>query len=200
MSPVLNFFQESGPLTSGRGTTVTEVDNWNMKDSSNPVVLYYPHDAAAGAPLIRPSAPGDLKLSFKVYTFFQIGGTYSKIKNLKLRLSINDATQANRWALYYKLTNSYQTPSAAFDGTMLPAWNTTSNQFSSRQSELILWPNWSTVGPHMATSRNITYGPNQTLFSSYLVTQLYVQHSTDLDEIGNTAEFKLRMEFLEFGE
>lgn len=197
MAPVLEFFQETGPLTSGRGTAVTEVDNWNMKDSPSITTLYYPHDAAASAPLIRPTEAGDLTLSYKVYTFFKISGTYTKIKNLKFKLSVDEATQASGAMLYYKLTNAYQTPNNAWDGQMLPAY--TGSAWANGASELVLWPNWSTSGPHNATSRNMFYGPNQVLYSSYLVTQLYIQHSALNSDVGNTAEFKLRMEFIEFG-
>lgn len=197
MAPVLQFFQESGPLTGSRGTTVTEVDNWNMKNSDNPVVLYYPHDAAANAPLIRPANAGDLTLSYKVYTFFRISGTYTKIKNLKFKITIDDESQAKGGMLYYKLTNTYQTPDNAFDGLMTPGY--TGTEFSNGSSEIVLWPNWSTVGPHEATSRAMSYGPDQTLYSGYFVSQLYIQHSNLNSDVGNTAEFKLRMEFIEFG-
>lgn len=197
MAPVLQFFQDTGVLTSGRGAVTTEVDNWNMKDSNGLTVLYYPHDAAISAPLIRPTAAGDLKLSYKIYTFFKISGTYTKIKNLKFKLSIDDATQAGKYSLFYKLTNVYQTPDNAWDGQMLPAY--TDPEWSNGSSDLTLWPSWSTSGPDTATSRALFYGPDQTLYSQYLVTQLYIRDSVDRADIGNTAEFKLRMEFIEFG-
>jgi hypothetical protein len=197
MAPVLQFFQDSGTLTSGRGAVTTEVDNWNMKDSNGLTTLYYPHDAATCAPLIRPTLAGDLKLSYKIYTFFKISGTYTKIKNLKLKISIDDAAQASGGMLYYKLTNVYQTPDNAWDGQMLPAY--TGSAFANGASDLVLWPNWSAVGPDSATSRNMFYGPDATLYSAYLVTQLYIQNSTLNSDVGNTAEFKLRMEFIEFG-
>jgi hypothetical protein len=197
MAPVLQFFQDSGALTLGRGAVTTEVDNWNMKSSDSLTALYYPHDAALNAPLIRPGLAGDLTLSYKVYTFFKISGTYTKIKNLRLKLSVDSATQAAGGMLYYKLTNSYATPDAAWDGQMVPAY--TGSAWANGSSELVLYPNWSTTGPNNATSRSIVYGPDQTLYSEYLVTQLYIQHSTGHDTLGNTAEFKLRMEFIEFG-
>lgn len=197
MAPVLNFFQESGALTGARGTTVTAVDNWNMKNSSDPVALYYPHDAAFSAPLIRPVLPGDLKLSFKVYTFFTISGTYTKIKNLKFKVSVDSASQAGKYSLYHKMTNVYQTPDASYDGSMTPTY--TEPNFANGSSDLVLWPHWSTTAPNTATSRQITYGPNQTLYSNWFVTQLYIRDSISRADIGNTAEFKLRMEFIEFG-
>lgn len=197
MSPVLQFFQETGPLTSGRGTAVTEVDNWNMKSSDSLTALYYPHDGSTSAPLTRPTLAGDLTLSYKIYTFFKISGTYTKIKNLKFKISVDSESQAAGAMLYHKLTNIYQTPNNAWDGQMVPVY--TGTAFANGSTELVLWPNWSTTGPHVATSRALFYGPNQTLYSNYLVTQLYIKNSTAMTDVGNTAEFKLRMEFIEFG-
>jgi hypothetical protein len=191
----IQVFNESGPVLSGRGTTVAETLDFNMKASADPAVLYYPHDAAANAPLIRPQYEGEIVLSYKVYTFFKISGTYSKIKNLKLKLKLGDAAQASKAMLFYKLTNTYEAPTDAFDGSLIPAY--TGSAFSNNGTELVLYPSWSTTGPNAATSRAITYGPNQTIYSQYLVTQLYVCKSA---QTGNSAEFLARLEFDEFGE
>jgi hypothetical protein len=197
MSINLQVFQESGALTGGRGTTVTEVTNWNMKDSASYAALYYPHDGSTSAPLIRPTAAGDLKLSYKVYTFFKLT-VDAKIKNLKIKIQMDSAAQASKAMLFYKITNQYATPDNAFDGQMLPAY--TGSAWSNGASEIVLWPNWSTTGPHLATSRSITYtgtsGSPLTLYSPYFVSQMYIPDSSS---IGNSAEFKLRLECIEFG-
>lgn len=192
MSFTFNIYNESGTAVSGHGTVVETLD-FNMLKSGDRSLLYYPHDAAANAPLVRPTALGDLNLSYKVYTYFKISGTYTKIKNLKLKIQVSNAAQATKAMLYYKLTNTYATPDASFDGSMLPVYDGAA--FTNGDSELVLTPNWSTSGPSSATSRQLTYGPNQTLYSQYLVTQLYAANSA---ATGNTAEFKARIEFIEF--
>lgn len=194
MAFTLETFNEYGPVVSGRGTVASTLD-FNMKASADPAVLYYPHDAAANAPLIRPIAAGELVFSYKVYTFFKISGTYGKIKNLKLKLQIDDAAQATKAMLFYKLTSTYAAPDNAFDGFMNCAY--TGSGWANGGTELVLRPMWSTTSPITATTRNIVYGPNQTLYSQYLVTQLYVAPGA---ETGNSAEFKARLEFDEIGE
>jgi hypothetical protein len=194
VSFTLETFNESGPVVSGRGTVAATLD-FNMKSSGDPAVLYYPHDAAANAPLIRPIAAGELVFSYKVYTFFKLSGTYNKIKNLKLKLQLGEAAQATKAMLFYKLTSTYAEPDNAFDGYMNCAYN--GSVWSTGETELVLRPMWSTTSPITATTRNIVYGPNETLYSQYLVTQLYVAPSA---ATGNSAEFKARLEFDEIGE
>ena len=187
-------YRESGAPVAGRGTVV-EADDFNMKASADPAVLYYPHDAAANAPLVRPLFAGDVVTSYKVYTFFKVSGTYTKLKNLKLRLTLESPQQASKAMLFYRLTNIYANQTNAFDGQMMPAWN--GSAWVNGESSLVLHPSWSLTGPTDATTRNIVYGPNQTIYSSYLVTQLYVAAGPNT---GNSAEFKARLECIEFGE
>ena len=194
MSFVLQIYNEAGAVTLGRGSVIAETLDFNMKKSADPAVLYYPHDAASNAPIIRPTLAGELNLSYKVYTFFKLSGTYSKIKNLKIRLSVGDASEASKGMLFYKLTSTYTAPDDAFDGSMLPGW--TGSAWSSGESSLILRPFWSNTSPITATTRQVSYGPNETLYSQYLVTQLYVAPGPNT---GNTAEFKARLEFDEIG-
>ncbi len=194
MSFNIQVYNESGAISSVRGTTIAETLDFNMKNSADPAILYYPHDAAACAPLVRPEFDGEVVLSYKVYTFFKISGTYTKIKNLKLKIKLGEAAQATKAMLFYKLTDTYAAPTNAFDGTMIPGY--TGSAFCNGQSEIVLYPNWSTSGPNTATSRAISYGPNQTIYSQYLVTQLYVAKSA---QTGNSAEFMARIEFDEFG-
>jgi hypothetical protein len=194
VSFVLETFNEYGPVVSGRGTVVEALD-FNMKASADPAVLYYPHDAAGCAPLIRPIAEGELVFSYKVYTFFKLSGTYGKIKNLKIKLKIADDAQASKGMLFYKLTSTYEEPSNAFDGLMNCAFD--GSAFANGEAELVLRPMWSTSGPNSATTRQVIYGPNETLYSQYLVTQLYVAPGP---QVGNTAEFIARLEFDEIGD
>lgn len=189
MSANIDLYEDTGPVLSGRGTTVTLLDSWDLKKSADPTVVYYPTNAGVGAPLIRPVAQaGAQVLSYKKYLSFKIDGTYKRLKNIRIQLSAT-AGNTNKAQLFYKLTSTYAEPDDAFDGSML-LW--------SPETDIInptLFPMLSTTSPQTATSRATSYGPNQTLYTQFLVVQMRVGSDCI---IGNTPEFNLKLEAYDY--
>ncbi len=188
MSANIDLYEDTGPVLSGRGTTVTLLDSWDLKSSSNPTDFYYPTNVGVGAPLIRPvGTAGAQTLSYKKYLSFKIDGTYKRLKNIRIKLSAiagdNDAQ------LFYKLTNTYAEPDNLFDGDMR-LWATGASITNDT-----LHPMLSTTSPNTATSRSVIYGPNETLYTEFLVVQLRVPNNST---IGNSAEFNLKLEAYDY--
>ena len=182
-------YRDEGPITSGRGTP-REVTNWNMKDSSAYLTVYYPTQETVGAPLIRPLNAGEQKLSFKVYTFFKLSGSYASIKNLRFRVSMVNSPQASDVQVFFKNTNVYQTPDNAFDGDMILLADKNGVVYSDP-----IYPMISTVGPNSATTRQTTYNGTAPLYTNYFVTQVRVNKGST---IGNSAGFELKFEAYEY--
>jgi hypothetical protein len=199
-------YRESGAISAGRGTNIEEVGtvigapedgfavDIDFRSSANNLALYYPHDAALSAPIIRPLNTGDLSPSFTHNVFWQISGEYEKIKNIRVKLMVGDAEQASKAMLFGRWTNSYVEPSADYTGTLLPLWDGAG--FVNGRDELVFYPRWGT-SPILATSRPIVVGPDATVQSQWLTLQLL---SARGEEVGNSAEFILKLEFDEIGE
>lgn len=188
MSVNIDLYEDTGAVSGGRGSIITLVDNWNMKASGDINTVYYPTDETSSAPLIRPiNTQGAQTLSFKKYLSFKIDGTYPKIKNIRIKLSAV-AGNTDSAHLFYKLTNTYQVPDASFDGDMLCATTNTTI------IDTAIWPNLG-ASPQTATTRNVVYGPNQTLWTQFIVVQMRVNSDC---VIGNSPEFTLRLECNEY--
>lgn len=185
----IQVFREQGPLSGGRGSPI-EVMNFNMKDSASYTVAYYPTNEIASAPLVRPINPGEQKLSYKVYTFFKLNGPYNIIKNLRFRVSAVEGPEASDVQLFYKLTNKYETPNNLFDGDMMLLADNSGSAVSDP-----IYTNLSTVGPHLATTRQTMYTNVYPLYTPYFVTQLRVNANS---AIGNSAEMMLKFECYEY--
>ena len=188
----INVFRDEGPAISGRGTPIA-VENFNMKNAAAYATAYYPTGETVGAPLIRPLLNGEQTLSFKVYTFFVLSGTYGWIKNLRFRVSLETAADTGVNAqLFYRNTNVYATPDNAFDGNMMLLANTDGAPVST-----LIYPMLSTVGPNSATSRQVAYNNVSPLYTNYFVTQLRINKSSFA---GNTPEMKIKFEATEYYE
>lgn len=192
MSANIDLYEDLGAPLAGRGTTVLLLNSWDLKASADPAFAYYPTAETSSAPLIRPfNLPGAQTLSFKKYLSFKIDGTYSRLKNIRMRLSIGEEAQSNGAQLFYKMTNTYAAPDNAYDGNMMLL--STANGQGLLTTEI--WPFLSTVGPQSATSRQVTYGPNQTLYTNWLVVQMRVNNNA---AVGNSAEFELKLEAYDY--
>lgn len=184
-------FQDVGAVTGGRGTPIEVVD-FNMKDSPTYSVAYYPTNQEMAAPLVRPLNAGEQDFSFKVYTFFKLSGTYSKIKNPRFRIRVSVAAQASGAQLFYKLSNVYETPTNTLDGDMMLLADSSGTIMQDP-----IYMNLSTVGPNAATSRDTVYANVSPLYTNYFVTQMRVNKGS---LVGNTAEFTLKFEATEYYE
>lgn len=181
MTITLQVFEETGAVLSGRGTTLTEITNFNWKRSGDVTHAYYFY------PLRRPYVPSHQTLSYKKYIFFKLSGTYTNLKNIELNVSIKSAAQAENTRLYYKWTHIYTEPDNSYDGSMI----------YMDGDALHSYPLLSSSGPNYATTRAKCYGPNTTLYTQYLVTQMRVNKS-DWDDIGNTAQLTFSLTAHEF--
>lgn len=187
----ITVYQDVGPAVAGRGTSTVEVMDFNMKNSGTYSVAYYPTDeGSGGAPLVRPTVVGDQVFSYPVYTFFKIDGATETLKNMRFIVSLESDPQTDKAQLFYKNTNVYSTPSAAYDGSMMLMADTNGVVLTP-----VIYPMISTVGPHLATSRQTTYQGGFPYYTNYFVTQMRVNRNC---VVGNTAEFKLRFEAFEF--
>lgn len=185
----IEVFQDTGAITGGRGTPVA-VTNFNMKNSGSYDVAYFPTNETTGAPLIRPTVAGEQVFSFPVYTFFKISGASERLKNLRFQITMESGPQTDKAQLFYKNTNVYATPAAEFDGSMLLMADGNGAVLTPT-----IYPNLSAVGPHLATSRQVTYQGGFPYYTNYFVTQMRVNKGC---LVGNTAQFKLRFEAFEF--
>lgn len=184
MSVNIDLYEDTGAVSSGRGSTVTLVDGWNLKYSAVTSVAYYPTATETDAPLVRPTSAGEEFLSFKKYLSFKIDGTYTRIKNLRIVPSIETEAQADKVRLFYKFTNTYAVPDATYDGDMMPL------SIDGVLQRYVLHPNFSTSNPQSATTRQVAYGPNQVLYTNFLVVQMRIPKECT---VGNSATFKLTL-------
>lgn len=192
MSANIDLYEDLGAPLSSRGTTVLLLNEWNLKASADPAYVYYPTGETTNAPLIRPfETPGAQTLSFKKYLSFRIDGTYSRLKNIRIKLSIDGESQSNGAQLFYKMTNVYAAPDAAYDGDMMLLSTVDGAGLLTTE----IWPYLSTTGPQAATSRQVVYGPNQTLWTNWLVVQMRVNNNA---VVGNSAEFLLKLEAYDY--
>lgn len=184
MSVSIDLYEDSGAVSSGRGSTIALIEHWNLKSSADPAVVYFPTAETLAAPLQRPTIPGQETLSYKKYLSFKLFGTYNKVKNLKISLTANSPTQADKPRLFYKFSNTYQVPDNSYDGEMICASADGVIQVPT------LYPMFSTTSPANATTRQVVYGPDQTLYTNFLVLQLRIPSNCSA---GNTAEFLLTL-------
>lgn len=190
----IEIFQDAGTITAGRGTPIA-VDNFNMKSAAAYSTAYYPTNETSSAPLVRPVDAGAQTLSFKVFTFFKLTGTYSWIKNLRFRVTTATASEASNAQLFFKNTNVYETPTNNFDGNMLLLADKNGVVYSDP-----IYPMLSLVGPNSATTRATAYtnvGGVSILYTNYFVTQIRVNTGS---LVGNTAEMQLKFEAYEYYE
>ena len=172
-------FEETGPVVSSRGTTLTEITNFNWKRTADVTFPYYQY------PLKRPEAVYDQTLSYKKYVFFKITGTFTYIKNILLEMSVVIDDQAHKTDLFYKWSNTYAVPEMTYDGSMI---------MSSGE----IWrPALSATGPHVAGTWEKSRTGALTLYTPYLITQLRVNNST-WNDAGNSKKFLFNFHFDEF--
>ncbi len=171
----LSVWEDSGAVVSSHGTTRDEVDNLGFKDSALSEATHF-----VEYPIRRPIDDEIFTLSYKKYYYFKFAGTYSSVRNFTAYLSGNPVGDASKVRVLYKWTNVYEVPDnnlldgVFYDPTNTPFWN----------------PKISTVGPEAATSY-ITPAANATYYTQYLVTQLYVEKSDDVD-YGNIGSLELK--------
>ena len=178
MAITIEAYEDWGAVTGSpvRGTNRTLTTNANLKTISDPTQHYYLNDVT------RPSPSAPLSeiatYSYKRYISFKVGGTYSRIKNS--RIIIPQGFSSNNWKVSYKLANVYEQPTGSitslnrysgdYDGTLIPL-----------TEGVTLFPFLSSSGPEYAETREITYGPNTTLWTQYLVLQFTAHESTYSD-------------------
>lgn len=194
MTITIEAYEDWGAATGSpaKGTNRTEVTNFNLKAISDPAQNYYLND------IQRPSGAlfgSNGICSFTRYFSFKIYGTYNRFKNA--RIVIPSGFVPNNWRVMYGLTNTYTQPSGltnefgrtmgAFDGSLITLTEDTT-----------LFPMMSATGPEAATTRSTSYGPNQTIWTQYLVLQ-FMCHSSDFDDVDNegTGTIKLILDELE---
>jgi hypothetical protein len=184
----ITMWHDTGPVIGGRGTPIAVTD-WNMKKSATYTTEYYPTREGLGAPMVRTSLEGDQDITFPVYTFFKITTSGEFLKNIKISLTgAAEGAEADKVDLFYKLTNVYQEPAATYDGDMIFL---TKTALLSR----IFYPRLSTVGPHMATSRDIGVLTSTTIYTEYFVTQMRVNNGA---QVGNTPVYLLNLSVSDF--
>lgn len=179
-----------GTGTPVRGTNRTGITNANLKTVSDPAVNY------ALASLRRPKTAWNNKLftiTHKRHIFWQISGTYGTIKDIKITLP---APTGSAFKMFYSITNIYSQSvtnldefnksNGTFDGTLIPL-----------TEEVTLHPHISTLGPEHAVSRAISWGPNQTVYTNYLVLQAMALQSTYNDVGPDFGVEKITFSFVE---
>jgi len=184
MTITVDLYQDSGAVSSGHGTTRISVNNVGWKnsglDETNSFVYY---------PLIRPEVT-PFGYSFTMYNYLKISGTYPKGSRMRLRVSgaVDGAPPSgyvgtDKVRLFYKLTNTYTTPSNAFDGSLI---------YLPPGVAQTLYPRISTVGPEAATSYTQYMSANTTYYTEYLVTQLFVEAGS-VAEFGNIGQLNIKV-------
>lgn len=159
-----------------KGTNRVAIGDLNLKVARDPLIHYWFQDLQRPVNDIPAGFPAHA-VTFTRHISFNLFGTYSRMKNVKIilkrgvldNLLKQNAAISNAF-FSYKLTNIYQdTPLAnnvfgrqngVYDGTLKPI---TDNE--------VLWPRLSTIGPEAATTRPISMGPNASVWTEYLVLQ-----------------------------
>ena len=164
MAITLEVWEDAGAKTGAVGTIRQQVNNIGWKDSildeTYPSVDYP----------VRRQTSGSYT-SFTKYNYFKMSGTYPVATRFRVQLvgDVNGAAHdglvsTDDLRIYYKWTDTYETPT----NTLM-----TGGAFFTDQSP-VWYPDLSTTGPELATSRPNTCAANTTYWSAYLVTQLYV--------------------------
>lgn len=181
----VDLYEDSGPVTNGHGTTRILVDNIGWKSSSSDETNEYAYN-----PIIRPEGTTPFSYSYKKYNYLVFSGTYITGSRVRIKISGNilgsppeGAAGTNKIRLFYKLTNTYEQPSNAFEGDLiyLPSGETK-----------ILYLNLSTTGPESATTNPQYLTADTTYYSQYLVTQLFVENDNgSMSSFGNIGELNI---------
>lgn len=183
MTMTVELYEDSGTAVAGRGTTRIAVENIGWKnsglDESNSYIYH---------PITRSET--DVVWSYTKYNFMKISGTYAAGARPRIQISGDVAGSApegyqstTKVKLYYKLTNEYETPSNAMDGSLIYV----------PPGGITVYPKLSTVGPEDAASTYVHHlAGNTTYFSQYLVTQLLVEPGTAFD-YGNLGELVVKV-------
>lgn len=185
MSITVSLYEDSGPTVDGHGTTRILVDNIGWKSSSSDETNEYAYN-----PIIRPEGVVPYTYSYKKYNYLEFHGTYVAGSRVRIKISGNitgappdDAAGTNKIRLFYKLTNTYEQPSNAFDGSLiyLPPGETK-----------ILYPTLSTTGPEVVGTYPQYLTADTTYYSQYLVTQLFVENDNgSMTSFGNIGELNI---------
>ncbi len=169
MAIIIDHYQDSGPLQSGRGTTTTLINNVGWMNNGSAEGLTY-----ADYPLIRPTVE-PFNRSFTYFTFFKLSGTY--VKGSRVRIKLSGAPIAGV-SIFCRLTDTYVTPTANFTGD-LTYFNPT-NPSSAGQ---VFYPRISTTGPNANLNYLQYLAGNTTYYTEYLETQVYVKAGTEYNNI-----------------
>lgn len=190
MSAEITLYEDTGPASGGAGTTRTEVSNIGWKsEGSNDTANHY-----SMAPIIRSENSGGMwARSFKKYNFAKIVVTDAPASRVRIKISngITGAPPAgyegetsltgdtHKARIFYKLTNVYEEPGDAWDGTLTYLDN----------GSVTLYPSVSTTGPN-GTQQYPQYlshspTPGTTYYTQYLVTQLIAPVGTNSGNIGD---------------
>lgn len=187
MAIVIEAYEDWGPAVNGAGTNRTLITNCNLSTKSDPAQNYYLWD------IPRP-VTGSVTASYKRYISFKISGTYTAIKNLKIKIPA--AQSAGNWEVAYALTNTYSEPAGVTNefGKLSGLLDTSLNILAE---PVVLYPTLSSSGPNVAGSR-AALGPNLTLWTQYLVLQFraYPSVYTDVGNFG-AEEIELLLDELE---
>lgn len=176
-------WEDSGPITSNRGTTRIQVTNIGWKSTGTDETNLYVYN-----PIIRPQDNIPLTYSYKKYNYMKIAGTYPVgcRPRIKIRGDYNgDPPQGyegtDKVRLYYKLSTVYEEPNNTWDGSLI---------YIPPGATRILYPMVSTSGPESASSYSQYLTANTTYYSQYLVTQLVVEQGAEVD-FGNIGELNI---------
>lgn len=178
MTIAIDLYEDSGAVLSAHGTTRIAVDNIGWKssglDETNSFAYY---------PLRRPTDV-PFTYSFKKYNYFRISGTHAAAT--RPVIIIQGGSMAGDFRLYYKLSNTYQVPTNAFEGDLIYVNSNT----------LMLYPKLSTVGPEHTGAAHVQYlTSGTTYYTQYLVTQLFVGASGSYQ---NLPDLKIGLYLQEF--
>jgi hypothetical protein len=97
----------------------------------------------------------------------------------------------------YRMTSTYVEPVGAINefGRMAGVFD---GACMTLTEETTLYPFFSTDGPWSATTRPVSIGPNQTVWTNWLVLQ-FMAHPSDFDDVDNfgTGDIKLLLDEME---
>lgn len=184
MSIELSIWEDTGPVSSGHGTTRTQVTNIGWKASG----LDDATDDYAYSPLIRPQNGVPFTYSYKKYNYLKIEGTYAAASRPRIKFTGNyngtppDGLEGQGdIRIYYKLTNTYEQPNNQYDGELI---------YLEPGQVQVVYPTVSTVGPEAATDHPQFLNTDTTYYTQYLVTQVLVPAGLET-EFGNIGDINI---------
>lgn len=185
----IELWEEWGAPNLGRGTSSSQVTNFNWKNTGNGDTPFHL------SLLRRPTDPCDVKLSYKKYNYFKITGTYSRLVRPKLVFTPgrNDAPDdahrapviATNTALYYKLSWTYAQPDNQFDGEMMHVMTD-----GDREVEFLLPLSTSPI--QYEPYKEEFLSPNVVLYTPYIVTQLMVKPVRQIIDADDSLDTQLK--------